>query len=63
MEVAKHVLAFDNLCRARTGVAKDVLTFDSLCGARKRVRERQLAFNSLLNGLVIVTSDVYSVFV
>ena len=34
MEVAKCVLAFDNLGIARTEVAKNVLTFDSLCGAR-----------------------------
>ena len=63
MEVAKRVLAFDSLCRAGTGVAKHVLTFDSLYGARTGVRERQLAFNSVHIGLVIVTSNVYSVFV
>ena len=30
MGVAKHVLAFDSLCRARTGVRKCLLAFDSL---------------------------------
>ena len=63
MEVAKHVQAFDSLCRARTRVAKHVLTFDSLCGAQTGVRECQLAMNSLRTGLVIVTSNVYSMFV
>ena len=50
-------------CRARTGVAKRVLAFDSLCGTRTGVRECLLAFNSLWTGLVIVTSNVYSVVV
>ena len=63
MGVAKRVLAFDSLCGARTGVAKCVLVFDSLCGTRTEVRERVLAFSSLWTGLVIVTSNVYSVLV
>ena len=63
MGVAKRVLAFDSLCGARTGVAKCVLVFASLCRARMGVRERLLAFDSLWTGLVIVTSNVYTVFV
>ena len=63
MGIAKRVLAFDSLCGARTGVAKCVLVFDSLCGTRTEVRERVLAFSSLWTGLVIVTSNVYSVLV
>ena len=50
-------------CGAQTGVAKHVLAFVSLCGARTRVRESLLAFYSLWTGLVIVTSNVYGVFV
>ena len=45
------------------GVAKHVLAFDSFCGTRTGVRECLLAFDSLWTGLVIVTSNVYSVFV
>ena len=45
------------------GVVKRVLAFDSLCGARTGVVKRVLAFDGLWTGLVIVTSNVYSVFV
>ena len=45
------------------GVAKRVLVFNSLCRARTEVRECLLAFDSLWTGLVIVTSNVYNVFV
>ena len=63
MGIGKHVLAFDSLCGARTGVAKHVIAFGSLCGAQTGVRERLLAFDSLWTSLVILTSNVYSVFV
>ena len=63
MGVAKCVVAFDSFCGARTGVAKRVQVFDSLCGARTEVRERLLAFDSLWTGLVIVTSNAYTMFV
>ena len=45
------------------GVAKRVQAFDSLCRAQMKVREHLLAFDSLWTGLVITTSNVYSVFV
>ena len=46
-------LALGSLCGARTRV--------SLCGVRTGFRECLLAFDSLWTGLVIVTSNVYSV--
>ena len=61
---AKCELAFNSLCRARTEVAgKRVIVFGTLCQAWTGVRECLLAFNSLWTSLVIVTSNVYSVFV
>ena len=44
-------------------VAKCVLAFDSFCGARTGVAKCLVAFNSLWTGLVIVTSNEYTVFV
>ena len=61
--VSEYLLDSYCHCGAQTGVAKHVLAFVSLCGARTRVRERLLAFYSLWTGLVIVTSNVYGVFV
>ena len=73
--VAKRVPSFDTLCRAWTGVAKRAIAFDSLCGGRTEapkypltisaelewgLRECLLAFDSLWTGLVILTSNVYS---
>ena len=50
----KHVLAFDSLCGAETGVGKHVLVFDSLCRAQMGVGKCVLAFDTLWTGLVIV---------
>ena len=63
MAVAKRLLAFSSLCGAQTGVAKRVLSFKHLGGTQTEVRERLLAFDSLWTSLVIITSNVYSVFV
>ena len=60
---AKHVLTFDSLCRAEMGAAKCVIAFDSLCRAQTGVTVCLLAFDSLWTSLVIVTSNVCSVFV
>ena len=56
-------IVFNNLCRAQMGVRECPLAFNSLCRAQTGVRERLLAFDSLWTGLVIVTSNVYTVFV
>ena len=61
--IAKHLLAFDSHCGGRTGITKRVLVFNSLYGARTEARECLLAFDSLWTGLVIVASNVYTVFV
>ena len=61
--ISKYLIDSYCHCRARTEVAKRVLAFDSLCRVQTGVAKHVLAFDSLRTGLVIVTSNVYSVFV
>ena len=64
--VVKHVLAFDGLCGAVLGVAKRAIAFDSLCGGQTGTPKCPSTISAKLEqGLenVILTSNVYSVFV
>ena len=63
MEIVKRILAFDSLCRAQTGLRNISKHSTVFAEPKAGVAERLLAFDSLWTGLVIVTSNVYSVFV